>query len=97
MRKIYLILWISFLAHDLFSQMPMVKKLDELSTNYSNFQETNRIENAEEIGFYEKVYQGVNSPRQSITDSQGNTYITGTSSHIDAPQGNILTLKYDAS
>lgn len=97
MRKIYLILWMSFLAHGLCAQMPMVKKLDELNANYSNFQETYRIENADEIGFYEKVYQGVNSPHQSITDALGNTYITGTSSHIDAPQGNILTVKYDAS
>jgi len=98
MKKIYLILWMSFMVYSMSAQMPMVKKLDEFNANFNpNSQEANRIENAEEIGFYEKVYQGVNSPRQSITDSQGNTYITGTSSHIDAPQGNILTLKYDAS
>ncbi|MGB6083836.1 T9SS type A sorting domain-containing protein [Moheibacter sp.] len=98
MRNFYLILLILFTVYGLNAQQPLVKKLNEISEPaVPNLEETNRIDNAEDLGFYEKTYQGVNAPRQSVTDLQGNTYITGTSSHIDAPQGNILTIKYDAA
>src|SRR5690606_14716374 len=43
--------------------------------------------------YIEFPYQGVSTPMQSVTDSEGNTYITGTSSHEDDPKGNMLTLK----
>ncbi|SMC84753.1 T9SS type A sorting domain-containing protein [Moheibacter sediminis] len=43
--------------------------------------------------YIEFPYQGVSKPMQSITDNEGNTYITGTSSHEEAPAGNMLTMK----
>lgn len=35
----------------------------------------------------------MNLPYSSVTDAEGNTYITGSSTHEDDPQGNIFTIK----
>lgn len=98
MRKIYLILLMSIYGSGLLAQtQPMVKKLNEhLSSSIKPSENNYSQKNSEEIDFYEKAYQGVNSPKSSVTDSEGNTYITGTSSDINAPQGNMFTVKYNA-
>lgn len=98
MKKIYLILLFSFMGYGMVAQVqPMVKKVNEhISPSVRPVEENYSNKNADEIAFYEKAYQGVNSPKQSVTDSQGNTYITGTSSDIDSPQGNMLTVKYNS-
>lgn len=44
-------------------------------------------------GFFEKPFLGLSIPHQSVTDSEGNTYITGTSSDENSPTGNIFTIK----
>ncbi|WP_179353716.1 T9SS type A sorting domain-containing protein [Winogradskyella vidalii] len=38
-------------------------------------------------------YSGINIPSASITDSDGNTYITGGSSNDNSPEGNVVTIK----
>ncbi len=96
MRKIYsafpVLLWgICLMAQT----APGVKKVNDVVVSP---QTPNHFEkNSDEFEFYEKDYQGVNIPKSSITDSEGNTYITGTSSNIDTPQGNMLTVKYDSN
>lgn len=95
MKKMYLILFLSCMGFGLAQELPMVQKIQEQIPFSQEIE--NPISNNEEIDFYEIAYQGVNSPRQSITDSDGNTYITGTSSHVDDPKGNMFTIKYDAA
>lgn len=46
-------------------------------------------------GFFEEPYMGINLPKQSVTDREGNTYVTGTSSDENSPQGNIFTVKFN--
>src|SRR5690606_24545782 len=97
MRKIYATLLILSCGSFLSAQVnPAVKNVNEPNLQnpaYSTF----NGKNTDEYGFYEKEYQGVNIPNNSVTDSEGNTYITGTSSNADTPQGNMLTVKYDSN
>jgi len=97
MRKIYATLLILSCGSFLSAQVnPAVKNVNEPNLQnpaYSTFND----KNTDEYGFYEKEYQGVNIPNNSVTDSEGNTYITGTSSNADTPQGNMLTVKYDSN
>lgn len=99
MRKVYLILLIAVYGSGLLAQnQPMVKKVNEhVITSLHQAENNNSEKNPEEIGFYEKVYQGVNSPKSSVTDAEGNTYVTGASSNVDSPQGNMFTIKYNAA
>lgn len=46
--------------------------------------------------FHEYIGRGNNIPFDAVTDSDGNTYITGTTSNTDAPQGNFIVIKLDA-
>lgn len=96
MRKIYSILPVLLFGISIMGQnVPAIKQLN--NTEFSNINPQNlTAKESNEFEFYEKPYQGVNIPKSSITDSEGNTYITGTSSHADFPQGNMLTVKYNA-
>lgn len=93
----HLILFLTCMGFGLGQELPMVQKINEHIQFSQSFENPISNKNEEEIDFYEIAYQGVNSPRQSITDSEGNTYITGTSSHVDAPKGNMFTIKYDSA
>lgn len=95
MRKIYSAFPVLLLGISLMGQTaPGVKKVNDVvvSPQISIHSE----KNSNEFEFYEKAYQGVNSPKSSVTDSEGNTYITGTSSNVDHPQGNMFTVKFDS-
>ncbi len=97
MRKIYSILPILMFGISLIGQTaPAVKKINDAATEHTEFQ-TYAEKDSNEFEFYEKEYQGVSSPKSSVTDSNGNTYITGASSNIDHPQGNMFTIKYDSN
>lgn len=94
MRKIYSTLLILTAGSLLTAQAPpAVKNVNQLNLN-NTFHVSVDAKDADEFEFYEKEYQGVNIPNSSITDSDGNTYITGTSSNADSPQGNMFTLKF---
>lgn len=48
----------------------------------------------EGYGYYEEDYDlGRNIPFKSVTDTNGNTYVTGMSSDEESPTGNIFTIK----
>jgi len=96
MRKIYSTLLILIGGSFLTAQIsPAVKSVNQLNLN-NTIHLSIDAKDADDFEFYEKEYQGVNIPNSSITDSNGNTYITGTSSDTDSPQGNMFTIKYDS-
>lgn len=73
-------------------------KTDSSDSNSTQFNEIRSNSFKSTLGrnyYIEFPYQGVSRPMQSVTDSEGNTYITGTSSHEEAPVGNMLTIKFD--
>lgn len=45
--------------------------------------------------FYSNKYGGMNIPYASITDKDGNLYVTGGSSNENSPEGNFTTIKID--
>lgn len=47
--------------------------------------------------FLEHLGTGMNIPNAGITDSSGNTYITGAVSNPDSPEGNFATIKVNAN
>lgn len=83
---------------------PNVKKFNEMTATESHFFSRFQSEpldlsnsnsnNTSSKHYVEFPYQGVSKPMQSVTDSEGNTYVTGTSSNEDAPVGNMLTIKF---
>lgn len=48
-----------------------------------------------EYEYLEHLGTGMNLPFGSVTDTSGNTYITGAGSNIDSAQGDFVTIKID--
>jgi len=53
--------------------------------------------NNSEYGYLEHLGTGMNIPYASVTDSAGNTYITGAGSNTESAQGDFLTIKVGVS
>lgn len=45
--------------------------------------------------YLEHLGTGMNIPNAGITDSEGNTYLTGAASNPESPQGDFITIKLD--
>lgn len=46
--------------------------------------------------YLEHLRRGNSIPFDAVTDSEGNTYITGTTSNTNTPQGNFIVIKIDS-
>lgn len=71
------------------------ESIDHRDSDQFNSMHSNQSSDTNSRSYYvEFPYQGVSKPMQSVTDSEGNTYITGTSSNEEDPSGNMLTIKF---
>ncbi|MXN90750.1 T9SS type A sorting domain-containing protein [Flavobacterium sp. Sd200] len=73
---------------------PQQKMLDQMGIKH-NAQHTTLSNDYEFYGG--EAYKGNNVPYASITDGEGNTYITGGSTNESQPSGDFFTMKVDAN
>lgn len=76
-----------------FYQNPLISKRMGLKSQTNSKNKPNNIG----YGFHGHVYGGMNVSFASITDGNGNFYITGGSTNINQPEGNFTTIKIDAT
>ncbi|MGE5382237.1 MAG: T9SS type A sorting domain-containing protein [Omnitrophica WOR_2 bacterium] len=68
----------------------ILSKMNKLK-NSNAFRDTSGYE------FYTHQYKGINVPFDAVTDSDGNIFVTGTSSDFETVRGNFVTIKVNNS